>query len=442
MITVLLCALLTLISFPLAGLAADSLTAGLTTSVSSAAVGETFTVSIVADGVQNAADVLLTYDSTLVTYVSAAEEPRYAAGGKILFLDVDTDQSGTINTFTFQANESVTLPDTAVFTIQHARFAESLEAMTMDAKDAALTAASVSVNILPKYTVQFTGEDGSVIKSQTVVYNDKAEAPGDRIKTGYTFMGWNDGTDTLSGNVISKIPVTADVTYKAVFAVNKYAVKFTDELGNELSTQTVEYGKTAKAPSDTAKAGYIFLGWNDGGSTRSETEVNAKTVTAETTYRAEYALSFTLTQNRDYVGGYVRVLLTDAVLDGYTFDGSAMYRLTDSTFAFLYPLAQGAELPTEAELREKIAAAASTDADHDLSAQYGTGDVNYNAENTTNEIDIADARAAFNCQNVTCAVEEYMDVYLRADIDHDGTVDAKDVDTILSIIENGYATET
>lgn len=365
-IALLLCALLVLAAIPLSGLAAGGLTAGLTASVEKVPAGETFTVSIVVDGAQNAADVLLTYDNDLVTYVSATEAPRYSADGKILFLDVDTAQSGTINTFTFKAKEGVTAVSKAVFTIEHAKFAERLEAMTEDAKDAVLSPASVSVNILPKYTVAFM-DGSSTLKSETVVWGQPATAPSDPTKTGYTFKGWSDGTSTFSADDINKEPVTAEVTYRAVFE-----------------------------------------------------------------------LSYTVTQNKDYVGGYVRVLITDAALDGYTFDGSTMYRLTDNTYAILYPLAQGSELPAEEVIRAKIAAAAATDAAYDLSAQYGTGDVNYNANNTTNIIDIADAEAAFNCENVQWAVADYMDVYLRSDMNHDGVVNSDDVTAILAIIEASY----
>lgn len=45
--------------------------------------------------------------------------------------------------------------------------------------------------------------------------------------------------------------------------VQKFTVTFTDGNGKILSTQTVEKGKSAKAPSEPKRNGYIFAGWDN-----------------------------------------------------------------------------------------------------------------------------------------------------------------------------------
>ena len=91
----------------------------------------------------------------------------------------------------------------------------------------------------------------------------------------YTFAGW----DKDFSNIVENITVTA--LYKAI--ANKYTVEFVDHNGKILSTQTVEYGKSATAPEDPERPEdvnykYTFTGWDK----------SFSKITADTTITAVY----------------------------------------------------------------------------------------------------------------------------------------------------------
>ncbi len=136
-----------------------------------------------------------------------------------------------------------------------------------------------------KFTVTFVDYDGKVISVQSVNGGGAAKAPADPTREGnaqysYIFTGWDKD--------FSKI--TADITITATYSqtVNTYTVMFVDTDGTILSTQTVEYGKSASAPEAPAKDGYIFQGWDsDFSNIVKDTVVTAK-------YTAGVASSVTL----------------------------------------------------------------------------------------------------------------------------------------------------
>jgi len=103
-----------------------------------------------------------------------------------------------------------------------------------------------------KYEVKFYDATGKVIDTQEVEYGKSAEAPSAPTKEGYTFKEWDQDYTFVKGNLI----------VKPVFEANKYTVKFVDAEGNTIDTQEVEYGKSAEAPSAPTKEGYQFVGWD------------------------------------------------------------------------------------------------------------------------------------------------------------------------------------
>ncbi|MDF2505461.1 GH32 C-terminal domain-containing protein [Clostridium sp.] len=104
------------------------------------------------------------------------------------------------------------------------------------------------------YTVTFKDYDGKTIgKPQSVNYGSAAKAPKDPTRKGYTFAGWNKAFDNIKGNVV----------IKATYKINSYTVVFKDYNGKVIGEpQTVDYGKSAKAPKKPKRDGYIFIGWN------------------------------------------------------------------------------------------------------------------------------------------------------------------------------------
>ena len=103
------------------------------------------------------------------------------------------------------------------------------------------------------YKVTFIGFDGeTALKTENVVYGEKATAPEAPEVEGYTFKGWDADFNE----------VTADITIKAQYEINTYTVRFYDREDNVISTQTVEWNEAAKEPELEAWEGHLFKGWS------------------------------------------------------------------------------------------------------------------------------------------------------------------------------------
>lgn len=89
--------------------------------------------------------------------------------------------------------------------------------------------------------------------SETVKYGESVTFPDDRNtdKTGYIFKGW----DREFSNV------TSDLIVNAIYEPIKYTINFTDDKGEVLYTQKVNYGECIQWVDDPAKEGYTFNGW-------------------------------------------------------------------------------------------------------------------------------------------------------------------------------------
>lgn len=101
------------------------------------------------------------------------------------------------------------------------------------------------------FTVTFTDGDGNVLETAKVVEGETAESPAIPTKDGLIFAGWDTST----------FGITEDKTINATWNA-AWTVTFTDGEGNNLSTETVENGKAAKAPSTPKRDGYDFSGWD------------------------------------------------------------------------------------------------------------------------------------------------------------------------------------
>ena len=107
------------------------------------------------------------------------------------------------------------------------------------------------------YKVTFDSNGGSSVKSQEVT--DKATRPTNPTKSGYKFVEWQ-----LNGTKYEfDTPVTSDIELKALWEVEKakYTVTFKNDDETEITTQTVEEGKTATRPANPTKDGYRFVDW-------------------------------------------------------------------------------------------------------------------------------------------------------------------------------------
>ncbi len=208
---------------------------------------------------------------------------------------------------------------------------------------------------LKKYTITFQDYNGAVLQSTEVEYGTVPTAPADPTRASteqydYTFTGWDKEIVAVTGPATytatytstvrsydvtwiidgasetesyeygatpshaepSKEPdaqytysftgwdpeivaVTGPATYTAKFegTLRSYSVKFLNEDGTEVKSETLDYGTTITAPADPTKENtpekvYTFLGWF----TDDELAVQwteGTTVTGEVTYKAKFS---------------------------------------------------------------------------------------------------------------------------------------------------------
>ena len=147
-----------------------------------------------------------------------------------------------------------TRPSTAQYTYTFAGWDVSFDNIQADT-----VVTATYTQVLNKYTVTFKDYDGSVITTQQVEYGKAATAPATPTREAtaqytYTFKSW----DKAFTNITADTVVTATYTQ----TVRKYTVTFLGYDGAKLSTQTVEYGKSATAPTAPAVDGFEFTGWD------------------------------------------------------------------------------------------------------------------------------------------------------------------------------------
>ncbi|MBP3854666.1 MAG: InlB B-repeat-containing protein [Ruminiclostridium sp.] len=132
---------------------------------------------------------------------------------------------------------------------------------TADDNHNASEAAAVIINTGSKITIQFDADGGTPEPAaQELTYNQTVSKPTtDPEKTGYTFKFWSaDGEAEYDFSA----KLTANITLKAVYTVNKYTLYF-DFAGGGSAEYYLEYGETIADYIPTiGQEGYTFLGWD------------------------------------------------------------------------------------------------------------------------------------------------------------------------------------
>jgi uncharacterized repeat protein (TIGR02543 family) len=166
------------------------------------------------------------------------------------------------------------------------------------------------------FTVRFYHTDGTLLKTQQVNKGTDALAPANPVRTGYTFTGW----DKAFTNV------RTDIDVRAQFSINVYTVVFVDFDGRSLSSQRINYGSGATAPTSPTRTGYSFTGWN-----QSFSFITSNlTITAQYTpvsYTLSYAPGAPASEVRGLPASVVATIGDSATIGqaptrtGYTFSG-------------------------------------------------------------------------------------------------------------------------
>lgn len=106
-----------------------------------------------------------------------------------------------------------------------------------------------------EYCVVYVDYDQNTIQMETLSHGTPLPNPTPDAIEGKEFLGWDkiiDGQETVTGNMI----------LTATYDVQDFEVKFVDENGTAISTQTVEYGEAATAPKPISVKDRKFLGWS------------------------------------------------------------------------------------------------------------------------------------------------------------------------------------
>ena len=123
---------------------------------------------------------------------------------------------------------------------------------TMPAKDLTITA-QFKIN---QYTITFANTGDTVIDPITQDYGTAVTAPGEPVKDGYTWGGWD-----------KEIPATMpaeNITITGSWTINQYTVTFLDAEGNAFGEiLTLDFGTEIEAPAEAPeKEFYTFAGWS------------------------------------------------------------------------------------------------------------------------------------------------------------------------------------
>lgn len=137
------------------------------------------------------------------------------------------------------------------------------------------------------YTISYELNGGTANHlKDTYTVQDEYQLPIPK-KNGYTFIGWNDGTQTNpSKDMKLSKGTTGNKTYTAYYKASTYQISFNTDGGNEIKDKTVTYESTYGKLETPTKQGYTFVGWylKDTPITE-ETQVD---ITSDTTLKAKW----------------------------------------------------------------------------------------------------------------------------------------------------------
>lgn len=162
-------------------------------------------------------------------------------------------------------------------------------------------------DITYKYDVKFMA-DGKTHNTQIIERNGKPTVPTAPTKPNYVFVGWSiDGTNTVN---VSNYTVTENVTFTALFRVDKFTVTFKNG-DTTIATQEVQNGGYATMPTFNSDT---FVGWTVDG----KAVINLATykITANTTFTAKFGTWTRLGDDMLYVYGDSTMNSVDIAVSG------------------------------------------------------------------------------------------------------------------------------
>ncbi|GHV72368.1 hypothetical protein AGMMS49928_29100 [Spirochaetia bacterium] len=190
---------------------------------------------------------------------------------------------------------------------------------------------------IPKYTVTYNTQGGSMVTAQEVNAGSKLNKPGNPTRVGYVFDDWY--TTATGGTVVSwPLTVTGDITVYARWTAISYDIIYnlnggTNHAGNPTDYTIESAAITLQAPT---KIGYTFDGWytDSGFTTQAGSTAIAAGSTDIKTFYAKWNIN-TYTVTFDSNGGTAIDAITN--VDYNTkITAPAVPTKADNTFAAWY----------------------------------------------------------------------------------------------------------
>ena len=101
------------------------------------------------------------------------------------------------------------------------------------------------------FSVKFLGENGILLKEESVTYGESAQAPAAPVVEGFVFDKWD--ADFSS--------VTENMTVNAIYVAETYTLSYNTDGGDELADEVYRVGDIPVKPATPYKGGYTFVGW-------------------------------------------------------------------------------------------------------------------------------------------------------------------------------------
>ncbi len=194
------------------------------------------------------------------------------------------------------------------------------------------------------HTVSFDSNEGSFVDNQIIKDGGVVSKPSNPTKTGYTFIGWNNGSAEYNFN----LKVNNDIHLTAVWekVINYYTVSFDSNGGSNVNSQSIKEGDSAVKPSNPTRDGYIFIDWNNGNSTYDfNSKVNSNIVLSATWEKIKtYTVKITVIDGESNINRRM-VVYSDGVetsdvkavytTDGLLLDNSAPFNINVNSISKL-----------------------------------------------------------------------------------------------------------
>ena len=243
-----------------------------------------------------------------LTNYTVTQNVTFTAKFTKLYSVVFKYEDTTLKTETVKSGNYATAPETSS-TAYKVFNGWKVNGVTANVSENRITADTVFIaDITYKYDVKFMA-DGKTHNTQIVEKYGKPTVPANPTKTNYVFTGWTvDGTNAIN---VSEYTVTENVTFTALWRVDKFTVTFKN--GNTtVATQEVQNGGYATMPTFNSDT---FVGWTVDGNT----VINLSTykITANTTFIAKHGGGWQLLSGEpQYVYGDSTTNSVDIYING------------------------------------------------------------------------------------------------------------------------------